>query len=115
MYSAANLKNSLSEADGASIAIALTGCALAQLLPPAMKAVAKAIKRGELLPLKGAVRCVDCGGRAAVYDHREYGLPLNVDPVCKGCNTRRGPAKETAPLIEARETLRIHARLRRLA
>jgi hypothetical protein len=28
---------------------------------------------------------------AECYDHRSYYHPLAVDPVCKGCNNRRGP------------------------
>jgi hypothetical protein len=36
--------------------------------------------------------CADCGGVATEYDHRDYTKPLKVDPVCRGCNARRGPA-----------------------
>jgi hypothetical protein len=68
---------------------------------PAQYLVAKAIKAGVLPKLDGSVPCVDCGEPARVYDHREYARPLDVEPVCKGCNNRRGPAKETAPLVEA--------------
>jgi hypothetical protein len=49
-----------------------------------------AIKRGTLPELDG-LRCVDCDAPAECYDHRNYFEPLKVDPVCKGCNNRRGP------------------------
>lgn len=65
---------------------------------PAQRLVAKAIRKGLLPKLDGSVMCVDCGKPAQVYDHREYAKPLEVDPVCKRCNVRRGPAKEVAPL-----------------
>jgi hypothetical protein len=64
-------------------------------------AVSKAVRKGLLPKLDGSIACVDCGVPAAVYDHREYAKPLEVDPVCIRCNVRRGPAKETAPLIAA--------------
>lgn len=64
-------------------------------------AVSKAVRKGLLPKLDGSIVCVDCGAPAEVYDHREYAKPLEVDPVCRGCNVRRGPAKETAPLIAA--------------
>jgi hypothetical protein len=72
-------------------------------------AVSKAVRKGLLPRLDGSIACVDCGVPAAVYDHREYAKPLEVDPVCKSCNVRRGPAKETAPLIAS------YARRRRRA
>ncbi len=53
--------------------------------------VAQAIRRGELAPAAGAT-CVDCGAPARDYDHRDYDRPLDVVPVCRGCNKRRGPA-----------------------
>lgn len=52
--------------------------------------VRRAIRRGELRPPKEK-GCVDCGGQATTYDHRDYSKPLDVDPVCMGCNIRRGP------------------------
>jgi len=54
--------------------------------------VATAINRGLLAKLDGSVKCVDCGKPARVYDHRDYAHPLDVDPVCKRCNQKRGPA-----------------------
>jgi hypothetical protein len=57
-------------------------------------AVTQAKKCGELPYLSdGKVKCLDCGFRAAVYDHRDYDKPLEVQPVCNRCNFRRGPAK----------------------
>lgn len=54
-------------------------------------AIAKAIRSGHLQP-PVAFPCADCGGRATEYDHRDYNEPLNVSPVCRGCNARRGKA-----------------------
>lgn len=54
-------------------------------------AVARARKSGLLAdPTTGP--CADCGWRAIGYDHRDYNEPLRVDPVCQGCNVRRGKA-----------------------
>lgn len=50
-----------------------------------------AIMTGKIQKAEGQV-CVDCGGIAVCYDHRDYGQPLQVDPVCKKCNNHRGPA-----------------------
>jgi hypothetical protein len=38
------------------------------------------------------LKCVDCGNDAFHYDHRDYGIPLAVDPVCRKCNALRGSA-----------------------
>lgn len=54
--------------------------------------VAKAKKRGEIPSIAGRL-CDDCGKPANVYDHRDYGKPLDVDPVCFSCNCKRGYAK----------------------
>lgn len=60
----------------------------------AQQAVAKAKKAGILPDLStGAFACVDCGKPATVYEHRDYSRPLDVEPVCGGCNARRGCAK----------------------
>lgn len=72
---------------------------LKSIRTPAHNAVASAIKRGALPRLDGSTACKDCGGPAKVYDHREYGKPLEVDPVCIRCNNLRGPAKDIAHLI----------------
>jgi hypothetical protein len=61
-----------------------------QLTAKAMKTVHQAIKRG-LLPELDGLKCMDCNEPATCYDHRNYFEPMKVDPVCKGCNNRRGP------------------------
>jgi hypothetical protein len=71
----------------------------------AHKAVADARRRGEL-PSPRELACMDCGGAAVDYDHREYAKPLQVEPVCRRCNLRRGPAIDSA----ARDTSRIKPR-----
>jgi len=57
----------------------------------AINAVQKAIKNGILAPAKTLI-CVDCGRPGECYDHRDYGKPLDVVPVCRKCNYRRGSA-----------------------
>ena len=60
-------------------------------------AVAQAINDGRLQS-PSVFTCTDCGRRTATsYDHRSYLRPLDVSPVCRSCNSRRGPA---APLTE---------------
>lgn len=58
----------------------------------AMALVAGAIRAGEL-PHPRGLKCADCAGPAIEYDHRDYGRPLDVAPVCRSCNLRRGPGK----------------------
>lgn len=58
----------------------------------AATAVAKAIRTG-LLPRPTGLPCTDCTRPAEEYDHRDYNRPLDVQPVCRRCNARRGPAK----------------------
>lgn len=63
----------------------------------AINSVQKAVKKGLLAPVK-TLSCVDCGRGAECYDHRDYNKPLDVVPVCRKCNFRRGSAvavKET--------------------
>jgi hypothetical protein len=52
--------------------------------------VAAAI-RGGALARPDSLRCTDCDAAAAQYDHRDYNKPLDVEPVCRRCNLRRGP------------------------
>ena len=59
----------------------------------AIALVAKAVKKGDLQPAKN-YQCVDCGANAFCYDHRDYSKPLDVVPVCRKCNFKRGPAKK---------------------
>lgn len=49
------------------------------------------IRGGYIWPAK-LYDCVDCGKRAHDYDHRDYSKPLEVEPVCRSCNLKRGPA-----------------------
>ena len=49
----------------------------------------------DLLPKADTLVCVDCGAQAKEYDHRDYGKPLSVAPVCVKCNIKRGPAMTT--------------------
>lgn len=64
----------------------------------ALRAVHRAVEAGRL---KNILRqfCVDCGAPAWEYDHRDYSKPLDVEPTCRSCNARRGPAK--FPMLEA--------------
>lgn len=65
-----------------------------RLLPGASSAhghVRRAVKRGDLQS-PTILTCADCGGGASEYDHRDYGRPLFVEPVCHACNVQRGPA-----------------------
>jgi hypothetical protein len=58
---------------------------------PAVSAVNKAVKSG-FLAKPATQLCVDCGKQAAYYDHRDYRKPLDVEPVCRSCNRKRGHA-----------------------
>lgn len=64
-------------------------------------AVAKAIRDGALRPPR-EFQCVDCYRDAEVYDHRDYTKPLDVQPVCRGCNLCRGPAIQKPPQTRKR-------------
>ena len=59
----------------------------------AAQLVAQAVRKGKLPRLGRGVLCIDCKELAFCYDHRDYGKPLQVDPVCFTCNKKRGPAK----------------------
>ena len=52
--------------------------------------VMMAVQSG-ILPKQDTQSCVDCGAVAEHYDHRDYMKPLDVDPVCRKCNFKRGP------------------------
>lgn len=54
--------------------------------------VNRAIKRGQIPAINHDTKCVDCGKPARDYEHRYYSRPLDVEPVCRGCNQKRGPA-----------------------
>lgn len=49
----------------------------------------KAVKVG-FLPDPKTLVCADCGIPAQCYDHRDYNKPLDVAPVCRACNNKRG-------------------------
>ena len=49
-----------------------------------------AIRCGDLPRLDGLVPCADCAAPAREYDHRDYTKPLQVEPVCRRCNQKRG-------------------------
>jgi hypothetical protein len=63
----------------------------------AVAAVKKAIK-AFILPPPDTVLCIDCEMPACEYEHRDYRKPMDVNPICRKCNIRRGPAawKESA-------------------
>lgn len=58
----------------------------------AINAVYSAVARGALPPARGQ-QCADCNEPATEYEHRDYGKPLDVVPICRRCNILRGPAK----------------------
>jgi len=58
----------------------------------AKKLVYSAVRSGQIPKVK-TLSCLDCNKGAEVYDHRDYLKPLDVEPVCKACNYKRGPAK----------------------
>lgn len=62
------------------------------------RVTAREIKQGRMLPAR-AYKCVDCGAQAKDYDHREYLKPLQVVPVCRGCNLRRGPTTDVKAFV----------------
>ena len=57
----------------------------------AHRQVKKAIKDGIIPPVK-ELNCLDCGCKAQIYDHKDYNKPLEVEPVCRSCNRKRGSA-----------------------
>lgn len=59
--------------------------------------VSVAIYNGDLPRLDGSIPCADCGAPADEYDHRDYKKPMEVDPVCRGCNQARGPGLHRDP------------------
>lgn len=54
-------------------------------------AVKSAVQQKRIPPARMLI-CVDCGRGAQHYDHRDYSRPLDVAPVCRSCNRKRGPA-----------------------
>ena len=65
----------------------------------AMREVAAAVRRGELLHVREHI-CLECNIWTAVhYEHRHYSKPLEVTPLCQGCNNKRGPALDVRELV----------------
>jgi DNA-directed RNA polymerase subunit RPC12/RpoP len=56
--------------------------------------VTNAIKRGHMKRASEYV-CVDCGTQARDWDHRDYAKPMDVEPVCRSCNLKRGIAYDS--------------------
>lgn len=65
----------------------------------AQRQVSAAIRDG-LLPRARGLKCADCGHDAMEYEHRDYNQPLAVEPICRGCNLRRGPAVPLAGSVD---------------
>lgn len=61
-------------------------------------AISRLVRSGNLRPAR-SFSCVDCGGVAREYEHREYLKPFNVVPVCHACNLKRGPAIDVKLLV----------------
>jgi len=51
-------------------------------------AVFNAVRRKDL-PRVSTCDCVDCGIQAAEYHHEDYSKPLDVEPLCRLCHTKR--------------------------
>lgn len=77
-------------------------------------AVARARATGVLPPASDS-KCVDCERRAECYDHRDYGQPLKVEPVCRSCNVMRGHAKPIDQRIVSFVLAHAHAFIERAA
>lgn len=67
----------------------------------AMGFIQVAIRSGRL-PHPSTLECADCRAPATEYEHRDYSKPLAVEPICRSCNLKRGPA---IPVRGAIETL----------
>lgn len=65
----------------------------------ASRVVLDAIKAGAI-PKASYLPCHYCGGTARDYEHRNYLLPLDVQPACRSCNLMRGPAIWRSPAID---------------
>lgn len=65
--------------------------AMQRLAARAATVVARAIAAGLLVKAKN-LSCTDCDSPAYGYDHRDYSKPLEVQPVCRRHNAKRGHA-----------------------
>lgn len=89
-----------SKCSGCGISIGYHGyCAECKPKVKLAQREAKAIMLRANLPKADGQKCVDCGKRAFHYDHRHYSKPLDVVPVCRTCNMKRGPALDIADVI----------------
>lgn len=68
----------------------------------AIRKVEAAVYRDDLPRLsKVRVLCAECGKRrASHYEHRDYGKPLKVRPVCAKCNYVLGHAKVSPQVVD---------------
>jgi hypothetical protein len=67
-----------------------------RLCQQANSKVQQAIKSGKMEdPWEANLQCADCGGRASLWEHRDYAKPFDVEPVCYRCNIKRGPGKRS--------------------
>ena len=55
-----------------------------------------AVECGILPKLTESTKCVDCGEKATVYEHRDYMKPLDIDFTCQSCNVKRGAGLNAA-------------------
>lgn len=76
--------------------------AVAHARAKVINAVNKAVKQGAL-KRPSELQCVDCGAKAREYDHRRYMQPLNVVPVCRPCNLKRGAAEDVHELVKSHQ------------
>jgi hypothetical protein len=53
-----------------------------------------AVRRGDL-PHAKTLTCTDCAKPASEYEHRDYTKPLDVVPICRSCNLKRGRAYDS--------------------
>ena len=84
--------------------ITCTSCSIEisrRIIGRAVSIVHAAIREGKLKEIDEKTKCTDCDYPAEDYDHRDYFKPLDVVPVCKSCNRKRGPAKNRNNLEEA--------------
>lgn len=65
----------------------------------AVRSITRTAVRVGFLPDPRHLDCVDCGGPAECYDHRDYNKPLDVNAVCLRCNSSRGAGVELQGIV----------------
>ena len=70
------------------------------------KIVQNRMRRGLLGP-PTLFECADCGKPAFYWEHREYAFPTIVEPVCRACNIKRGPAIDLFSLARSIMMLKV--------